>query len=62
MKKLLILLLLSSCVNQKKAQKNLKTTHVDNSVTYTYDSTVWKVVPMTKEDSVYFKNIIESKF
>ena len=58
MKKLLILLLVVSSCTICKKQKNckLKRTYVEN-VTYTYDSTVWKIVPMTKADSIWIDSV-----
>lgn len=58
MKKLLILLLVVSSCTICKKQKGckLKSTYVEN-VTYTYDSTVWKVVPMTKADSIWIDSV-----
>jgi hypothetical protein len=60
MKKVLILLLLfSSCTICKKPKRcHIKTTYVGNGVNYTYDSTVWKVLPMTKADSIWIDSVI----
>jgi len=59
MKKVIIsLLLFSSCTICKKPKKcTVKTTKVDN-VNFTYDSTVWKVLPMTIADSIWADSII----
>jgi hypothetical protein len=59
MKKLLILLLIfSSCEICKRQGKvcRVKKTSVEN-ITYTYDSTVWKVLPMTKADSIWIDSV-----
>jgi hypothetical protein len=58
MKKLSILLLVvSSCTICKKQKScNLKKTYVENLV-YTYDSTVWKVLPMSKADSIWVDSV-----
>jgi hypothetical protein len=61
MKKLLILLLFfSSCIICKKqtTRHYMKKTSAANGVTYTYDSTIWKIVPMSKEDSLRFDSLI----
>jgi hypothetical protein len=58
MKKVLILLLFSSCAVYKKPKVcHMKTTKVDN-VNFIYDPTVWKVLPMTKTDSIWADSII----
>ncbi len=58
MKKILILLLIfSSCtICQKPKKCSLKTTKVDN-VNFTYNSTVWKVLDMTKADSIWIDSV-----
>jgi hypothetical protein len=59
MKKLIILLLMfTSCATQPHIRR---TYHVkrefsgDKRLYFIYDSTVWKVVPMTKQDSAILK-------
>lgn len=64
MKKVLILLLLfSSCTICKRPKRcHMKTTYVGQGINYTYDSTVWKVLPMTKADSIWADSITNLKF
>jgi hypothetical protein len=40
----------------------MKTTYVGQGINYTYDSTVWKVLPMTKADSIWADSITNLKF
>ena len=55
----ILLLMLNSCAIQTHTRRTYhikKECSEDKSLKFIYDSTVWKVVPMTKEDSAILQN------